>query len=104
MSYLATIDGSLRTNEEGTLDAVNTCFEVAYSGKVCQSKPLHTIMMCSISAREAYFRAQSDDEQTALDARDDLDILMQETMDAMYELGYLAYWDEGCFYIEKAHE
>ena len=85
------LDGSLRTVELGTLEAIDICSQHAVS---------RTIENILASATDAWWLSRSDDELAASNAREELWDLMRETEAAMYELGYLAYWHEGWFYIE----
>ena len=102
MTTLATLDGSLRTVELGTLEAIELCETIARtSGRAARNIPVWaTISTNNIAAIEAYSLSQSDDEQTELDAREALEDLMRDTESAMYDLGYLAYWEDGWFYLE----
>ena len=102
MTTLATLDGSLRTVELGTLEAIELCERIARtSGRAARNMPAWSVLAsANIDAIEAYRLTQSDDDQTASDAREQLGQLMYETSEAMYELGYCADWNEGTFYIE----
>ena len=102
MTTLATLDGSTRTVELGTLEAIELCERIARtSGRAARNIPAWaTIATNTIDALDAYQLTQSDNELTASSARDDIEWLMQETTEAMYELGYISYWDESIFYIE----
>ena len=101
MTTIATLDGSLRTIELGTLEAIELCFRTVGNDPIVRNPhAYHTLRYAPDNAMVAYAESQSDDEQTALYARDDLDALMRDTESAMYRLGYLAYWDEGWFYVE----
>ena len=97
MNTIATLDGSTRTIELGTLEAIELCRDIAKQND-------HDVKELDAkfnSAIEAYRLTQSDNETIALDARDDLEGLMRETSEAMYELGYYSDWNEGTFYIER---
>ena len=91
------LDGSIRTVELGTLEAIELCRDIAklndHDVKELDDK--------FNSAIESYRLTQSNDETIALDARENLEGLMYETSNAMYELGYYADWHEGTFYIER---
>ena len=102
MTTIATLDGSIRTVELGTLEAIDLCERVARtSGRAARNLGAWSVIaLANIDTTEAYWLSQSDDEATALDARENLEWLMYETSNAMYELGYYADWDEGTFYIE----
>lgn len=102
MTTIATLDGSLRTPELGTLEAIDLCERIARtSGRAARNLPAWaTIAANNIDAIETYRLTQSDDETIAQDARENLEWLMRETTEAMYDLGLIAYWDEGIFYIE----
>lgn len=106
MKTIATLDGSIRTVELGTLEAIELCERIARtSGRAARNLSAWSVLAsANISAIETYRLSQSDNEGIALDARDDLDWLMRETSDAMYELGYLAYWDESTFRIETTND
>ena len=100
MTTIATLDGSLRTVELGTLEAIELCRDIAKQND-------HDVKELDAkfnSAIEAYRLSQSDDEATALDAKENLEWLMYETSNAMYELGYYADWHGGWFYIETIDE
>ena len=103
MTTLATLDGSLRTTELGTLEAIELCERIARtSGRAARNIPAWaTIATNTLDALDSYQLTQSDDDQTASDAREQLGQLMYETSEAMYELGYYADWHEGTFYIER---
>ena len=97
VNTIAMLDGSIRTVELGTLEAIELCRDIARQSD-------HDVKELDDkfnSAIEAYRLSQSDDEPTALDARENLEWLMYETSNAMYELGYYADWHEGTFYIER---
>ena len=96
------LDGSLRTTELGTLEAIELCERWARtSGLAARNISTWSVLAsANIDAIEAYQLSQSDDEETASNAREELWDLMRETEAAMYELGYLAYWEDGWFYIE----
>ena len=97
VNTIATLDGSIRTVELGTLEAIELCRDIAKQND-------HDVKELDAkfnSAIEAYRLSQSDDRHTALDASDDLEWLMYETSNAMHELGYYADWHEGTFYIER---
>ena len=106
MTTLATLDGSLRTTELGTLEAIELCERIARtSGRAARNIPAWaTIATNTLDALDSYQLTQSDDEPTALDARENLEWLMYETSNAMYELGYYADWHGGWFYIETIDE
>ena len=95
MTTIATLDGSLRTVELGTLEAIDICSQHVVS---------QTIENILASATDAWWLSRSDDEPTASDAREELWDLMRDTESAMYDLGYLAYWHEGWFYLETIDE
>lgn len=103
MNTIATLDGSIRTVELGTLEAIELCERVARtSGRAARNLGAWSVLaLANIDATEAYWLSQSDDEATALDARENLEWLMYETSEAMYELGYYSDWNEGTFYIER---
>ena len=101
MTTLATLDGSLRTVELGTLEAIELCaYTVRNDPIVWNPHAYHTLRYAPDNAMVAYAESQSDDEATAQDARENLEWLMYETSNAMYELGYYADWHESTFYIE----
>ena len=97
------LDGSIRTVELGTLEAIELCERAARtSGQATRNIGAWSVLAsANIDAIEAYRLTQSDDEATAQDARENLEWLMYETSNAMYELGYYADWHEGTFYIER---
>ena len=97
MKTIATLDGSLRTIEQGTVDAIELCRDIAK----LNDHDVKELDAQFNSAIEAYRLTQSNDETIALDARENLECLMYETSNAMYELGYYADWNEGTFYIER---
>ena len=100
MNTIATLDGSTRTIELGTLEAIELCRDIAKQND-------HDVKELDAkfnSAIEAYRLTQSDDEAIALDAKENLEWLMYETSNAMYELGYYADWHGGRFYIETIDE
>ena len=100
VNTIAMLDGSIRTVELGTLEAIELCRDIAKQSD-------HDVKELDAkfnSAIEAYWLSQSDDEHTALDARENLEWLMYETSNAMYELGYYADWHGGWFYIETIDE
>ena len=91
MTTIAMLDGSIRTTELGTLEAIDICSQHVIS---------QTIENILANATDAWWLSRSDDELAASNAREELWDLMRETEAAMYELGYLAYWEDGWFYIE----
>ena len=100
VNTIATLDGSIRTVELGTLEAIELCRDIVKQND-------HDVKELDAkfnSAIEAYRLSQSDDEATAQDARANLEGLMYETSNAMYELGYYADWHGGWFYIETIDE
>ena len=100
VNTIAMLDGSIRTVELGTLEAIELCRDIAKQND-------HDVKELDAqfnSAIETYRLSQSDDEATAQDARENLEWLMYETSNAMYELGYIAYWEEGWFYLETIDE
>ena len=100
VNTIAMLDGSIRTVELGTLEAIELCRDIAKQSD-------HDVKELDDkfnSAIEAYRLSQSDDEATAQDARENLECLMYETSNAMYELGYYADWHGGGFYIETIDE
>ena len=100
VNTIAMLDGSIRTVELGTLEATELCRDIAKQND-------HDVKELDAkfnSAIEAYRLSQSDDEATAQDARENLEWLMYETSNAMYELGYYAAWHGGWFYIETIDE
>ena len=103
MNTIAMLDGALRTIELGTLEAIELCERAARtSGRATRNIGAWSVLAsANIDAIEAYRLTQSDDDQTASDAREQLGQLMYETSEAMHELGYYADWDEGTFYIER---
>ena len=106
MTTIATLDGALRTIELGTLEAIELCERAARtSGRAARNLGAWSVLAsANIDAIEAYRLTQSDDDQTASDAREQLEQLMYETSEAMYELGYYADWNDGWFYIETIDE
>ena len=96
MNTIATLDGSIRTVKLGTLEAIELCRDIAKH----RDHDVKELDAKFNSAIEAYRLSQSDDEHTALDTRENIEWLMYETSNAMYELGYYADWNEGTFYIE----
>ena len=103
VNTIAMLDGSIRTVELGTLEAIELCERVARtSGRAALNPRVRSALaLANIDATEAYWLTQSEDEATAQDARENLEWLMYETSNAMYELGYYADWNEGTFYIER---
>ena len=100
VNTIAMLDGSIRTVELGTLEAIELCRDIAKQSD-------HDVKELDAkfnSAIEAYRLSQSDDEPTALDARENLEWLMYETSNAMYELGYYADWHGEWFHIETIDE
>ena len=100
VNTIAMLDGSIRTVELGTLEAIELCRDIAKQSD-------HDVKELDAkfnSAIEAYRLTQSDNETIALDARENLEWLMYETSNAMYELGYYADWHGGWFYIETIDE
>ena len=106
VNTIAMLDGSIRTVELGTLEAIELCERVARtSGRAARDLGAWSVLAsANIDAIEAYRLSQSDNETTALDARENLEWLMYETSNAMYELGYYADWNEGTFYIERIED
>ena len=106
VNTIAMLDGSIRTDELGTLEAIELCERVARtSGRAARNLGAWSVIaLANIDTTEAYWLSQSDDEATALDARENLERLMYETSEAMYELGYYADWHGGWFYIETIDE
>ena len=106
VNTIATLDGSIRTVELGTLEAIELCErEARTSGRAARNLGAWSVLAsANIDAIEAYRLTQSDDDQTASDAREQLQQLMYETSEAMHELGYYADWNEGWFYIETIDE
>ena len=103
MTTIATLDGSLRTTELGTLDAIELCAAVVEHNNG-NPHAYHTLRCAPENARIAYTESQSDDDKTAEDAREALEDLMRDTEAAMSLLGYLAYWHESWFYIQTIDE
>ena len=103
VNTIATLDGSIRTVELGTLEAIELCERVARtSGRAAKNPRARSVLaLANIDAIESYWLTQSDNETIALGARENLEWLMYETSNAMYKLGYYADWDEGTFYIER---
>ena len=103
VNTIAMLDGSIRTVELGTLEAIELCERVTRtSGRAARNLGAWSVLaLANIDAIEAYRLSQSDDETIAQDARENLEWLMYETSEAMHELGYYADWDEGTFYIER---
>ena len=103
VNTIAMLDGSIRTVELGTLEAIELCERVARtSGRAARDLGAWSVLAsANIDAIEVYRLTQSNDEHTALDASDNLEWLMYETSNAMYELGYYADWNEGTFYIGR---
>ena len=100
VNTIAMLDGSIRTVELGTLEAIELCRDIAKQND-------HDVKELDAkfnSAIEAYRLTQSNDETIALDARENLERLMYETSEAMYELGYYADWNDGWLYIETIDE
>ena len=102
VNTIATLDGSIRTVELGTLEAIELCEHAARtSGRAARNfRTWATLAIHALDALDAYRRTQSDDELTASNARAALEELMRDTESAMYELGYYAYWEDGWFYVE----
>ena len=103
VNTIAMLDGSIRTVELGTLEAIELCERVTRtSGRAARNLGAWSVLaLANIDAIESYRLTQSNDETIALDARENLERLMYETSEAMYELGYYADWNEGTFYIER---
>ena len=97
VNTIAMLDGSIRTVELGTLEAIELCRDIAK----LNDHDVKELDAKFNSAIETYRLTQSNDETIALDARENLEWLMHETSEAMYELGYYADWNEGTFYIER---
>ena len=106
VNTIAMLDGSIRTVELGTLEAIELCERVTRtSGRAARNLGAWSVLaLANIDAIEAYLLTQSEDEAIALDARENLEWLMYETSNAMYELGYYADWHGGWFYIETIDE
>ena len=95
------LDGSIRTVELGTLEAIELCARTVGTDPIVQNPhALHAVKYAQNNAMTAYAESQSDNDRTAEDAREALEDLMRDTESAMFELGYLAYWHESTFYIE----
>ena len=103
VNTIAMLDGSIRTVELGTLEAIELCERVARtSGRAALNPRVRSVLaLANIDATESFWLSQSDDETIAQDARENLEWLMYETSNAMQELGYYADWNEGTFYIER---
>ena len=103
MTTIATLDGTLRTVELGTLEAIELCAYTVGNDPIAQNQhAYHTVRYAPDDARKLLSYIESDDdERTTEYARDELEALMQETSNAMQELGYYADWNEGTFYIER---
>ena len=104
MTTLATLDGLLRNNEQATADAIELC---AYTVEHNNRNPhaYHTVRHAPDDARKLLSYIESDDdERTTEDARDELDSLMHDVESAMYELGFLAYWEDSIFRIETIND
>ena len=103
VNTIAMLDGSIRTVELGTLEAIELCERVTRtSGRAARNLGAWSVLaLANIDAIETYRLTQSNDEATAQDARENLEWLIYETSNAMYELGYYADWNEGTFYIER---
>ena len=100
VNTIAMLDGSIRTVELGTLEAIELCRDIVKQND-------HDVKELDAkfnSAIEAYRLSQSDDEATAQDARANLDSLMHDVESAMYKLGSLAYWEDSIFRIETIDE
>lgn len=106
MNTIAMLDGSIRTVELGTLEAIELCEIIARTSRraALNFGAWSVLASANIDAIEAYRLSQLDDEATAQDARVNLEWLMYETSNAMYELGYYADWHGGWFYIETIDE
>ena len=105
MKTIAMLDGSIRTVELGTLEAIELCASTVGDDPIARNPhAYHTLRYAPNNAMTAYAESQSDDDHTASNAREALEDLMRETEDAMFLLGYLAYWEEGWFYIETIDE
>ena len=100
VNTIAMLDGSIRTVELGTLEAIELCRDIAK----LNDHDVKELDAKFNSAIEAYRLTQSNDETIALDARENLEWLMYETSNAMQELGYYADWNDGSFYIETIDE
>ena len=98
VNTIAMLDGSIRTVELGTLEAIELCRDIAK----LNDHDVKELDAKFNSAIEAYRLTQSNDETIALDARENLEWLLYGTLSAMYELGYYADWHGGWFYIEKS--
>ena len=104
VNTIAMLDGSIRTVELGTLEAIELC---AYTVEHNNESPhaYHTVRHAPNDARKLLSYIESDDdERTTEDARENLECLMYETSNAMHELGYHADWHGGWFYIETIDE
>ena len=100
VNTIAMLDGSIRTVELGTLEAIELCRDIAK----LNDHDVKELDAKFNSAIETYRLTQSDNETIALDARENLEGLMYETSEAMYGLGYYADWHGGWFYIETIDE
>lgn len=111
MNTIAMLDGSLRTIELGTLDAIELCARTVEHDPIVWNpqafngpEGYYVTRYAPKNAKIAYLESQSDDESIAQDARENLECLMYETSNAMYELGYYAEWYGGWFHIETIDE
>ena len=100
VNTIAMLDGSIRTVELGTLEAIELCRDIAK----LNDHDVKELDAKFNSAIEAYRLTQSDDEAIAQDARENLEWLLYGTLSAMYELGYYADWHGGWFYIETIND
>ena len=106
VNTIATLDGSIRTVELGTLEAIELCAYTVGNDPIVQNQhAYHTVRYAPEDARKLlYYIESDDDERTTEDAREELNSLMHDVKSAMHELGYYADWHGGWFYIETIDE
>lgn len=103
MTTIATLDGSLRTTERGTLEAIELCANTVEHNNG-NPHAFHTVKYAPGYAWRLLSYIDSDDEKITAEAREQIESLMYDVESAMYKLGYLAYWEDSIFRIETIND
>ena len=105
-NVIAWFDGSHTNVETGTMQAIELCADIVRDSyalpEIRNRRYAADILLSEMEARALYAAISEDMPISGLDCEpsEALQYAMSDTESAIYELGYLAYWEDSTFYIE----
>lgn len=109
-NVIAWFDGSHTNVETGTMQAIELCADIVRDSyalpEIRNRRYAADILLSEMEARALYAAISEDMPISGLDCEpsEAIQYVMGDVEYAMYDLGYLAYWEDSIFHIETIDE